>query len=293
MSLFDAFMLDFLADRTAMGIGSGLYTAAFLLALFTLFKQQARWYYTFTFILYTGFLAHTLGLYQRGVMIHTFPLTNPFEIVQTLAWAAIALNLVLRQLFKLRLLQFFSSGLGAFLTGITLLIPSWDYAAYPTALTGNPWVGFHAGLAIFSYSVFGILAITSLMYLIQNYGLQHMCSGTIFARLPAIRQLEEINSKLIMLGVSILSIAITIGLLNWIAEPGTIGLVKLVVAIAVWSAYIILLLLRKKTIVVAAPFAQACVGLFFIALISLWPLTRRGDVSPAQDPPSSKTDVSN
>lgn len=268
-----------------MTIGCSFYAVSFLLALFTLFKQEPRFHAIFTITLYLGFLAHTLGLYQRGATIHAFPLTNPFEIVQTLAWAAIALNLVLRQMFKLRLLQFFTSGLGAFLSGMALLISSWDYTAQPTALTGNPWVGFHAGLAIFSYSVFGILAITSLMYLIQHYGLQHQCSGNIFARLPAIRQLEEINSKLIMLGVSILTIAITIGFLNWIAQPGTIGLLKLVVAIAVWSAYVALLLLRKKNILVASPFAQACILLFLLALISLWPLTYRGDVgAPAVIP---------
>jgi len=275
-----------------MGIGCGLYAVSFLLALFTLFRQQRLLYALFTITLYSGFLAQTVGLYQRGASIHAFPLTNPFEIVQSLAWAAIALNLVLRQMFKLRLLQFFSSGLGAALSGIALIIPSWDFTPYPTAFAGNPWIGFHAALAIFSYSVFGILAITSLMYLIQNYGLQTMRSGNIFTRLPAIRQLEEINSKLILLGVSILSIAITIGLLNWISQPGTIGLIKLVVAIIVWGAYITILLLRKRNILVASPFAQSCVFLFLLALISLWPLTHSGPPQPSEVNPSRIKNVS-
>ena len=267
-------MLEWISDRSAIGWGSALYALSFLFALATLRKDTKVGHFVFRLTLYAGFLAHTLGLYTRGGAINAFPLTNTFEIIQTLAWAAMALNLILRQLFNLRLLQFFTSGLVAALSGIAMWVPGWDSPPQVTALSGNPWVGFHAGLAIFSYSVFGLLAITSVMYLLQNYGLHSMRSGGLFARLPAIRQLEDINGKLIVLGVSVLTIAIVIGMLNWLTEPGTIGLLKLFVAIGVWLSYCTLLYLRKKNQLVATRFAQACVGLFIVALLSLWPLTR-------------------
>lgn len=275
-----------------MGIGCILYAVAFVLALCSIFKEKPVLHKLFTVLLFLGFFLQTIGLYMRGVDNHSFPLKNPFEIVQTLAWVAIALNLILRQMFKLRLAQFFASGLGGALGGMALLIPSWDYTPETTSLAGNPWVGFHAGLAIVSYGVFGVLAITSFMYLIQNYGLQNMRSGSIFARLPAIRQLEEINSKLILLGVSILSIAIIIGFLNWVSEPGTIGFVKLSVAVGVWLSYITILYFRKKNKLVASPFAQSCVFLFVLALFSLWPLTSRGGDTAHQVNPKSEENVS-
>lgn len=268
-------LLESINERTLMAIGSVLYAAAFAFAFLVFAKNKDKLRPIFLSMLVIGFLFQSFGLYIRGDKIHNFPLTNAYEILQVLSWCAIVLNLILRQLFHLRLLNFFASGLGALLGLTALIFTSLDYLAAPSALDGNPWVGFHAALAIFSYSVFGVLAITSLMYLIQNYGLQNMRSGGLFARLPAIRQLEEINSKLILLGVSVLTIAIGIGSLNWLTEPGTVGLLKLAVAIAVWLFCIAILFLRQKNRLIAAPFAQACVFLFLAALLSLWPLTRR------------------
>ena len=263
-----------LQDTTAMGLSCLLYALAFILATFSVSKEKPRLQVLFNATLLLGFILHTLGLYARGRGVHSFPLTTPFEVVQSLCWSAIALNLVVRHIFNLRLLQYFSSALVACLSSVSFLL--FDSTLYPVSTaSNNPWVGFHAGLAIGSYSIFGILAITSLMYLIQHYGLQSMRSGGVFSKLPAIRQLEDINSKLIFFGVSTLSVAIFIGFLNWFYEPADVGFFKLLVASAIWGSYGILLYLRKTKRVVASRFACACIVLFMATLFSLWPLTRK------------------
>jgi ABC-type uncharacterized transport system permease subunit len=267
-------------------IGTVLYALSFLFALVSITSEKRLIRSVFMTLLVGGFIFQSLGLYFRGIDERAFPLTNPFEILQVLSWSAVCVNLILRPLFRLNLLNFFSAGLATLLGALSLGNPHWDYTAIPTHIGSNPWVGFHAVLAVFSYGVFGVLAITSLMYLIQNYGLNRRKAGGIFSLLPAIRQLEDINSKLIVFGVSVLTVAVAIGCLNWIALPGTIGALKLFVAIAVWAAYLCLLVLRNTNRLIASPFARACVILFAAALLSLWPLMLR----TAPDSPPTGTD---
>lgn len=272
------------ADRQFMFAGSAFYSLAFFFALLSLFRSNNYLRITYMILLYGGFVFQSVGLYLRGIHIQAFPLQNPFEIVQSLAWSAVALNLVLRPVFQLRLLHFFTAGFVATLGVISFIIYSWDQHPAEIVAEGSPWVGFHAALAIFSYGVFGVLAITSMMYLIQNYGLERMRSGKLFALLPAIRQLEDINGKLILLGVSVLSVAVVIGFLNLLAEPATIGFVKLTIACTVWGAYLFILYRRKQNKLVASPFAQSCIALFILALVSLWPLTYKKNPASESDP---------
>ncbi|WOO39279.1 cytochrome c biogenesis protein CcsA [Rubellicoccus peritrichatus] len=261
------------------------------MALASLKSKEKVWHTGMILLLGGGFIFQSLGLFFRGLIEKAFPLGNPFELLQVLAWSAIALDLVLRPLFRLRLLNFFGSGLAAILGLFSLCVSSWDYIPQPSQLDGSPWVGFHAALAVFSYAVFGVLAITSLMYIIQHHGLEARRSGGIFDRLPAIRQLEEINGKLIVFGVSILTISVIIGVLNWFAQPGTVSLLKVLVAAAVWGAYLAVLVLRKVNMLVAAPFAISCVMLFVGALISLWPLTQRNPLDSPADPAGMLSDA--
>lgn len=261
----------FADDRIFFWLAAGLYAIGFVLALATLSTRRPVTRFAFHAILIGGFLFQGLGLYLRGIRVQAFPLVNEFEVLQVLSWSAVLVDLIIRPLFRLRLLSFFTAALAAGLSTVALLFPAWDYP--PDSIgTGSPWMGFHAALAIFSYGIFALLALTSLMYLIQHYGLERRRSGGIFSLLPAIRQLEDISSRLILVGVSILSVGIVIGFLNWLTYPAKVSTLKLLVACIIWGAYLILLVLRLNQRLFASRFAGACLALFFFALLSLWPL---------------------
>lgn len=271
----------FWQDRALTGAGCVFYGLAFVYALIPLLRRKEYPHVIFLALLIGGFLFQSFGLYVRGLEIHAIPLTNLFEVFQVLAWSAVGLNFVLRQMFQLKLLNFFSSAFGFGLSFVSLAVPAWDDVSPPLELPGSPWVGFHAALAIFSYGVFAVLALTCLMYLIQDRALARRRMGGWFSLLPAIRQLEVINGKLIVLGVSILTVSMFIGVLNWLQAPRAVGLVKLSIAMAVWLAYLIVLMQRRRHKLLARPFAKTCLGLFMVALVSLWPLTQR---SPHGEP---------
>lgn len=259
-------------ERYFLWLGSLLYAIGFLVAYLSLQPRRRALHTIFIVLLIGGFVMQSLGLYLRGLRVEGFPLTNPMEILQVIAWCAVGLNLVIRQVFQLNLLNFFTAGLACILCLGGLAIPAWDVVAPAAAQPGSPWVGFHAALAILSYGVFGILAITSLMYLIQHHGLKSRCSGGFFNLLPAIRQLEDINGRLIPLGVSILTVSVAIGFLNWLHQPAAIGFLKLSSAMIVWLLYIAVLYLRRNQRLMATACAKVCIVFFILALISLWPM---------------------
>jgi len=267
--------MEFWQDRALMGTGCILYGLAFVYAFVAVVRRWEHRNFIFLALLAGGFTFQSFGLYVRGLELGSFPLTNTFEVFQVIAWCAVGLNFALRQLFKLRLLNFFSSAFAFGLAFISLGVGAWDNASPPPTITGSPWVEFHAALAVLSYGIFAVLALTSLMYLMQDRALTEKRTGRWFSLLPAIRQLETVNIKLIGLGVSLLTVSVAIGALNWMQAPGAVGLVKLVIAVAVWLAYLVVMILRRRRKLLARRFAQVCVVLFVVALISLWPLTQR------------------
>lgn len=277
--------MEFGEDRWLFWVGSVLYGCALLMALASIKSRKPVWHTGMLVLIISGFLFQSMALFLRGLIDKAFPLTNPFEILQVLAWSAIALDLVLRPIFRLRLLNLFSAGLAGLLGLVSLSVSSWDVPPVISETASSPWVGFHAALAVFSYAIFGILAITSLMYIIQHIGLEQRKSGGIFDRLPAIRQLEDINGKLIIFGVTILTLSVAIGILDLLASPGTVSLLKVMVSLAVWFSYTVVLILRRIHRLVAAPFAIACVALFAGALLSLWPLTEN---TTDDEPPAAR-----
>src|SRR5204862_3137172 len=107
--------------------------------------------------------------------------------------------------FRSSLLGYFTSGLAAAITLVSLAIPPWDSALRTHIFGGNPWLELHAALAVFSYGVFGLLALTSLMFLLRNYSLKAKHLGGWFSFLPSILDLDHISVRLLAAGVTLLA----------------------------------------------------------------------------------------
>ncbi len=237
-----------------------------------------------------AFLAQSTGLYLRGLETHSLPVGNAFELVQSLAWVTVFLQLILRATLQLRLLGLFAAGLAAGLGVGSLFLPSAQAQAAGVAGAGNPWIEFHVALAVFSYGVFGLLAVTALMYLLQRHGLERKRFTGIFRLLPSLAELDALNRQLLLVGAWALSVAVALGVLDWIQEPGGVGPAKLIVTIGVWAGYLVVAWLRWRNRLVARSYAWCCVGLFALAIFSLWPVSRaQQDNAPAANNAVSST----
>ena len=267
-------MSSLITDRALLWVGALLYLAGFVAGLIGLTRRQspAGLRTMLNALLVGGWVFQWLGLYQRGMVGKGCPLGNTFEIVQFVAWSAMLLYFFVGTAFRVSLLGLFTAGYAATLALISLLIPQWDLVRGQKFFGDNPWIEIHAALAVFSYGVFGLLALTSIMQLLQNWSLKNKRLNGLFWFLPSVVQLEQINYRLVLLGVTLLSISLCVGASWWVRNTATVHLPKLLVTVGVWLAYLIVLLLRWRGRLVSVRFAWVCVVMFIVALLSLGPV---------------------
>lgn len=261
-----------LVDRSWIWIGALLYTLGFIFGLAFLLRAKKHSRITLFLIVLAGFAAQTTGLYARGLAVGSCPLGNRFEIMQFIVWSLVLLYMAVGPAFRMSLLGFFSSGLAAFLGLLSLSVPAWDAGRRTNLLGQNPWIETHAALAIFSYGVFALLALTAAMYLLQNYSLKQKKLQGIFPFLPSIIQLDHMILRLLALGVALLTTSLIMGSFYWVRNPAAVDWPKLTVTAGIWIAYLILVYLRARRRVVAQTLAWTCILLFVVALASIWPV---------------------
>lgn len=266
-------MTGFIDDeRNLLWIAAILYSVGFFTSLASLAKgwRYPRW--RLLALVATGFVFQSLGLYQRGLEVGSCPIGNPFEILQFIAWATTLIYLAIGPAFRMSLLGFFCSGTTAFLGVSSLLVRSWDYIRDTRIFGNNPWVETHAAIAIFSYGVFTIMALTSVMYLTQNFGLQYKRSGGLFPFLPSLVQLDLMNARLLFSGVGVFTFAMSVGLVNWLEDLQSVHTLKLLFAFGLWITCLALFVLRLTKMLLAKKFAWSCILIFILAMITIWPV---------------------
>jgi ABC-type uncharacterized transport system permease subunit len=261
-------------DRALLWLGALLYLAGFLTGLLALLRRssapQPR--ALLNSLLVAGWISQMAGLYVRGLAAGGCPLGNTFEIVQFVAWSAMVLYFFVGTAFRVSLLGLFTAGYAAALAIISLLLTAWDSTRGQKIFGSNPWIELHAALAVFSYGVFGLLALTSIMQLLQNWSLKHKRLNGLFWFLPSVVQLDQINTRMLALGVLLLTISLGVGASWWLRDTASVDMAKLFVTMGVWAAYLVVLLLRWRAWLVSVRFAWVCVVMFLLALLSLGPV---------------------
>ncbi len=275
-----------LTDRNWLWFATAFYLAGFVLGALALLRERRQSQAVIYALVLAGFVIQSIGLYERGLAVKGCPLGNTFEIFQFTAWSAISLYLVVGPTFRLSLLGFFTSLMSAVLTSVSLAIPAWDATRRIGAFGGNSWIEFHAALALFSYGVFALLALTAVMYLLQVFSLKKQHLRGLFAFLPSIRDLDHINLRLLLAGVMILTASIAVGSVYWLQDLDKVNVAKVVTTLAVWATYAVALGLRLKTLLVSKRFAWTCILLFAAALLSLKPVNSSRQPLPAMPPAS-------
>ena len=147
--------------------------------------------------------------------------------------------------------------------------PGLGSTRHTAAFGGNAWVEFHAALALFSYGVFALLALTSIMYLLQTYSLKRKHLHGLFSFLPSILELDHICVRLLVVGVVLMTWSLAVGSVHWVRDFSSVDLAKLLITAGVWTAYSAAMVLRLWEKLVSQRLAWACVALFAIALLSL------------------------
>jgi ABC-type uncharacterized transport system permease subunit len=260
-----------LIDRSWLWIAAGFYLAGLILGTISLLRSERQSNTLINVIIVLGYVAQLFGLYARGRDVGGCPLGNYFEIFQFTAWSAITLYLVVGVTFRSSLLGYFTSCMAAVLTLTSLAIPAWD-ATRRSNIFSNPWIELHASLALFSYGVFALLALTALMLVLRHYSLKAKRISGWFSFLPPILDLDHISVRLLTTGVVLMTASLVGGAVYWLKDLSSVNLTKIIITVAIWIAYSLALTFRLRGQLLAKRFAWTCLALFGAALVSLKPV---------------------
>lgn len=249
-----------------------LYGLAFSYSLYKILQEDSLKQSYFYTALCLGFIMQSYGLYLKGIEQHALPIVSTVDILQIITWSFILLILFLRPLIHLHLLSFFGTGLAVLFMGISLIILQAQETLPAHTNDHNPWVQVHAGLALFSYGVFSLMALTALMYIIQDYGLSHKRYRGLFKLLPALNKLEVTCTHLLYSGVAVFSLSVLLGTISWLHEPHDVSMGKLLTAWTLWVLFSLIFYLKMRNILLNKAFAWLCLTIFIISLLSLWPI---------------------
>lgn len=273
-----------LADKQWIWLATVVFASTFLLGSYSALKLRRKTGRPYILALVTfGWILQTTGLYARGLQYGGCPLANQFELVQFMVWSAIAIYIFVGPAFRVSLLGVFTSGFACLFSILSLAAGDWDNPSREPIFGDSPWIETHAALALFSYGVFGVLALTSAMYLLQSRSLKTKnVVGGLFPFLPSIVELVSINVRLLAMGFIILSVSLGIGYKYFIQDLDSVITIKLASTVAVWMAYGIILVLHFRFGLFSKKFAWACIAIFVAALLSLAAVNRNGDAESTQ-----------
>lgn len=267
-------MFSVFADRTWLWAAAGLYLVGFAQGTLALLGHGRPSGGTTYLLMLLGYVSHLIGLGIRGQAVGGCPLGNQFEVYQFTAWSAVTLYLVVGATFRLSLLGYFAACLASTLTLLSLFIPNWDATQRTRIFGTNPWIELHAALAVFSYGVFALLALTSIMFLLRNHSLKSKHLGGWFSFLPSIRDLDHMGVRLLGTGTAILAIALLVGSVYWVRDTALVNSSKILVTVAVWAVAAAAFGLRLRGVLLTKRFAWACLLLFVAAMLSLFAVER-------------------
>ena len=260
------------ADILWIGIGNLIYTLGFVTSILYLVRARHHPRWLLYAIIAGGYAIQTYGLYLRGMEVKGCPIGNTFEIVQFVIWSLTFCFLVLGPAFRLSLFGFFTAGMAALLSVLSFIFRGWD-SPYPLeAGKISPAIEFHASLAVFSYGIFGLLAISSILYILQNFSLKHHRWKGMYEFLPSLVESEAMTLRMLAAGSGVLTVSLVVGYSYWIQNTAEINASKLAATIAVWLAYLVVLFLRLTNRLYAKKLAWTSIVLFLFALLSIWPV---------------------
>jgi ABC-type uncharacterized transport system permease subunit len=256
------------------------YASAMLLTIMRLVQRQPTLRSANYVAILTGWLLQSGGVWLLGMQAAACPIRNPFEILQFIAWSIVSLYLFAGPIFRL---SFFGTGSAALAALLSIsafaFLPS-SIAAEPRPVM-NPLVEAHAATALFSYGIFGLLAVLSSLFIIQNQSLKHKTRAMWLNQLPSIVDMERVIGRLLLIGCTVFTGAMLIGAADWLRHPEVLGSSKLILTVLLWLAVLIITGLQLSGRLYGNRLASTTIFLFIFALLILWPVEADRNPRPA------------
>ena len=209
-----------------------------------------------------GWLAQTGLLVAQALAMDGFPWGTWAGALNFLSWLVVSGYLVWGCRPRYRLI-----GLAVMPVAVGLLALAWVGGGTGVdEVEQGGWVlATHAGLILAGFACFTVGAGAALVYLLEDRRLKRRDAGLLRLRLPSLEALERLASRVVLVGLALLSVGILAGLTQ--LESGDYD-ATMTVTVAVWVLYALSLVLRREAILRGRRYAWAVlVGFALVAVV--------------------------
>ncbi|MBN8456431.1 MAG: cytochrome c biogenesis protein CcsA [Verrucomicrobia bacterium] len=200
----------------------------------------------------------------RGQVRGSCPLHDPGEILAYLAWAVTIFYLVVGSAYRLSLLGVFSAPLVVVLQLGALGFVAVEAPPHRIPET-SAFHALHSSAAVLAYGALGLAAISGVMFLTLNHQLkEQVLRSGLFRNMPPAHSLLVSLERMLWVGTGLLTLGVLAGVFMGPAEhsPG-----HFFAAIAVWTAYVGLLVFKTFRGMTGRKLALASVAIFVVSLL--------------------------
>lgn len=212
----------------------GLTVAAYAKAFFQQHQHAKYWK---TILLALTIVVHSIYLILRTIELQHPPIISVFEIMSLLAFSVAASYRILEVKTGIRNTGLFVLVIALIFQAISSIFIE-DIYEVDAVLRSN-LLGIHVLSALLGYSAFTIAAVYGVMYLLQYRAIKSQRFGIVFENLPSLERLETMTKNGIVIGFTLLSVAIIIGY-AWLPsaiENYSYFDPKLIGTIVIWCMY--------------------------------------------------------
>ena len=214
-----------------------LYVITFVIYAYDFAKGNDKYANSKRLFLFITLLVHICYLLLRTIKFDHPPITNVFEIFTIIAFAISFSYFILELLTDIR-------GTGPFIIIFSILFQIISTVKIPDdffvrEVLKNNLLGFHVFGALIGYSAITISAVYGFLYLMLYKEIKTNRFGLIYERMPSLEVLERLSFYSSIIGFTMLSIAIVIGVI-WLPQAFpkfSYGDPKLIGTALVWILY--------------------------------------------------------
>jgi ABC-type uncharacterized transport system permease subunit len=203
-------------------------------------------------------------LSQRGQIRGSCPLHDPGEILAYLAWAVTLFYLLVGPAYRLSLLGVFSAPLVVVMQ-LGALVSVMVEAAPKRIPETSAFHALHSSAAVLAYGALGLAGISGIMFLVLNHQLkEQVLRSGLFRNMPPAHLLLVSLERLLWVGTGLLTVGVVAGFLM---SPAEHARPHLLAAMAVWVAYLVLVVVKAVRGMTGRKLALATVGIFLLSLL--------------------------
>ncbi|HEX5790088.1 MAG TPA: cytochrome c biogenesis protein CcsA [Luteolibacter sp.] len=222
--------------------------------------HRSRWTPALMMLVVCG---QTAFLAMRGQARQVCPLADLGEVLTFLAWSLTLFYMLVGPAYRISLLGVFTAPVIFLFQSVALLPGVLDVHPHPLS-GGNPWHETHSATSVLAYGAFALAAVAGVMFLVLNQQLkaQHLKSG-LFRNLPPVRELLTSLTRLLWLGIVLLTIGIIAGF-RMPHQGAPTG--HFIAAMVVWATYLSLLIIKQIRGLTGKRLSILTVAIFILSL---------------------------